>query len=246
MSNKINKPSVILFDLDDTIVSFDGVCRPAWVKICGDFTSKYNTDFSADELLNAIDKVKDWYWKDPVRHKWGREHLLLARRDVVRYALKDLNITDEDMVCEIADGYTKLQDDMIHMLPGAYEALDILKNAGIRMAVITNGASEVQRGKLERFGISHFFEKIYIDTEVGYSKPDIRLFQHVIKDMSINPEETWMVGDNLTWDIFGPRQVGIYAVWNDYDKEGLPDDIKEKPDLVVNSIFEMARIIITD
>jgi putative hydrolase of the HAD superfamily len=52
-------------------------------------------------------------------------------------------------------------------LPGSKEALEMVKNMGIRMAVITNGGSEVQREKLERFGITHYFNKIIIERKLG-------------------------------------------------------------------------------
>lgn len=238
-----NKPKAILFDLDDTISSFDSVCDPAWQKCCEDFVRKYKTAFTYEQLRESINHIKSWYWSDPVRHKNGRENLLEARRDVVRYSLKELGIINDEMSIELADHYTKMQDSMLSLLPGSREALELLHGIGIRMAVVTNGASDLQREKLERFGITDYFEKVIIDSEVGYSKPDIRIFQYALVQLELQPTEAWMVGDNLVWDVWGAQKAGIYSVWNDYRKKGLPKKSKAVPDLVVNSIYEMAVII---
>jgi putative hydrolase of the HAD superfamily len=242
--NKIIKiPKAILFDLDDTISSYDSVCAPAWQRCCEEFVQKYSTVYTTSELLGSIDHTRDWYWADPVRSKDGRNNLKEARREVVRYSLEALGVKNEEMAVDLADHYTELQYAMISLLPGAREALGMIKEMGIRMAVVTNGTSAGQRGKLERFEITHYFEKLFIDTEVGYSKPDKEIFQYALDQLGLEPEEVWMVGDNLIWDIYGAQQLGIYAVWNDYRKKGLPDNPKIVPDLTVSSIFEMAQRI---
>lgn len=243
MKDTMKKPKAILFDLDDTISSYDSVCAPAWEKSCEAFVRKYNTAFTREELINSINHTRSWYWSDPIRHKKGRENLKEARREVVRYSLEALEVTNENLAMDLADNYTELHNSGIALLPGSKEALEMVKNMGIRMAVITNGGSEVQREKLERFGITHYFDKIIIDAEVGFSKPDKEIFLYTLKQLELNPEDVWMVGDNLVWDIYGAKQLGIYTVWNDYSKSGLPENPKVTPDLTVNSIYEMANIL---
>ena len=162
---------------------------------------------------------------------------------MVTLALEALDAGNTPWAHTLADSYTELQDSMIALLPGAKEALEMLRGMGIRLAVVTNGASAAQREKLNRFGITHYFEKIFIDTEIGYSKPDKRIFEHALRVMDAQAEETWMAGDNLRWDVFGAQQLDIFAVWNDDKGTGLRPDSEIIPDLIVHSIFEMAGII---
>ena len=236
-------PVAIFFDLDDTITTCDPICQPAWNMCCDEFVKKYAPPFTAKELYETIENVKSWYWADPIRQKTGRENLKEARREVVRYAMQKLHITDETLVCDLADQYTARHSSMIELLPKAKEALQMLQDKGIRMAVITNGGSATQREKLERFSITHYFEHIFIDSEVGFSKPDIRIYQHALEKMNLKPDQVYMVGDNLTWDVMGAQQAGIFAVWNDYDGSGLGDRDDVVPDMVVGSIYELAKII---
>ncbi|MDD3173092.1 MAG: HAD family hydrolase [Herbinix sp.] len=207
MDENLKRPKAILFDLDDTISSFDSVCMPAWEKCCDEFAEKYKTGIGSNELLDSINNTKKWYWSDPVRHKEGRENLKAARREVVRYSLDSLGIGNEAMAIELADHYTELQDSLISLLPNSREALNIVKELGVRMVVVTNGASKVQREKMERLGITDYFEKIVIDAEVGYSKPDKRIFKYALKQLQLTSKDVWMVGDNLVWDIWGGSAV---------------------------------------
>lgn len=232
-------PKVIFFDLDDTLTSFDSVSATAWDISCEAFISTKNPSFSKSNLLESIQKAKKWYWKDSEQNKWGREHLQAARREVVRLALEELGHTALTDSHELADHYMNLQDSLIAPLPGVQEALQTLKDMKIRMSVITNGRSDTQREKLDRFHLTDFFEKIIIDTEVGFSKPDIRIYEFALNEMKISANESWMVGDNLNWDIYGAQNAGLFAVWI----EGLAKSSEIQPDLTVPSIAQMTEII---
>lgn len=158
---------------------------------------------------------------------------------MVRGTLRALQFGDDAAAVDLADHYTQLQDDMLHLLPGVREALTELRGMGLRMAVITNGSSEAQRGKIARFGIGAFFEQPFIDAEVGYSKPDPRIFKHALRAMGLRPDEVWMIGDNLTWDVLGAQRADIFGVWNDYRRQGLPTDTPAVPDLIIHSVAEL-------
>jgi putative hydrolase of the HAD superfamily len=237
------RPKAILLDLDDTITSFDSVCHPAWMQSCEEFVAHYPVIFSSEALYQTISQKGKWYWGDAARHKIGRENLKAARREVVTLALEALDIRNIQWAYALADHYTALQDSMIDLLPGARDALTLLRDMDIRLGVVTNGASAAQREKIRRFNIGQYFEHILIDTETGYSKPDVRAFENALQTMGVVASDVWMAGDNLQWDVFGAQQAGIFAVWNDHYKKDLPPKSKVIPDLVVHSIYEMAKII---
>ena len=55
----------------------------------------------------------------------------------------------------------------------------------------------------------------------------------------VGPAETWMIGDNLDFDILGAQQVGIYAVWVDAHRKGLPAGTTVRPDRTIGSLTEL-------
>jgi putative hydrolase of the HAD superfamily len=236
-------PKAILFDLDDTIVSFYSATIQAWELCCEEFVTNEVVDFDSTTLLQKIDETKTWYWSDAARHKAGRENMKMARRQVVQGAFETLDYYDVESMHKLADSYSDLQEELLCLFEGAYEALNTIKDLNIRIAIITNGNSQKQRGKLERFKLNHFFEQVLVDTEVGFSKPDRRIFELALEKMSLQADEVWMVGDNLVWDIEGAAQLGIYTVWNDFKKEGLPVNSGIIPNKTIYSISELAEEI---
>ena len=235
----MNKPKAILFDLDDTLLAFTPASVKAWRKCCDDFVLDNGVDFTGSELLDSINNVRKWYWSDPERNKKGRENMKNARREVFTYALERFGFSDTEKINCTADSYTRLQEELWSLFEGTEEALINLKKAGIRLAVVTNGTAEVQRGKLRRFNIYDYFEYVVIDSEVGASKPDRVIFDYALNKLQLDSSEVWMIGDNLNWDVKGAQDCGIFAVWHDYEGRGLPQDTEIKPDLIINSICEL-------
>jgi putative hydrolase of the HAD superfamily len=55
----------------------------------------------------------------------------------------------------------------------------------------------------------------------------------------VSAPETWMIGDNLEWEIEVPQRLGIYAIWMDAHGDGLPADTTVKPDRIIRSLTEL-------
>jgi putative hydrolase of the HAD superfamily len=115
---------------------------------------------------------------------------------------------------KIADDYTQIHENLWHLFDNVEETLKKIKMMNIKLGLVTNGTSESQRGKLKRFNIEKLFDYIYIEGEVGYGKPDRRIFEYVMEETKILNDKTIMVGDNLIWDIETPQKLGIKANCN--------------------------------
>ena len=235
-------PKAIFFDLDDTLISFDGVTDGAWKKTCDWFVSTRAPSFSKEVLLESINKAREWFWSDPERHRTGRMDLMKARRMIVRIVLTELNYPEEENgAYEIVEEYNKQHEELIQLFPDTISTLRKLKNRGIRMALITNGTSKLQRAKITRFDLSEFFEFCLIEEEIGFGKPDVRVYEMALDKIGLKANDVWMVGDNLVWDIETPQKVGIFAIWNDYKKKGLSPDSLILPNRIIHSISELLQ-----
>lgn len=232
-------PKAILFDLDDTIISLDEVAEIAWIKICNMFVDNEKPDFTYKQLLECINGTRKWYWGDPDRHKAGRMDLIKARREIVKAAMEKLDYLNEEKAYQMADNYSRMQEELVCLFPNSIETLQKLKDIGVRMVLITNGSAEKQRGKINRFCLSGFFEFCLIEEEVGVGKPDTRVFEIALQKLGLGPEDVWMVGDNLVWDVEAPQKLGIYAVWNDFRKKGLPENSIIIPNRIISEISEL-------
>lgn len=233
------RPKVILFDLDDTLISFDGVSSQAWRESCINLIERFSLSIDSDTLIKYIQDAREGYWSNPERHKFGRSNLLSARRKIAALAMEKLNIYNEAISNELADLYSVKREKMIHLFPNTISTLIKLKQKEIRLGMITNGTCESQRRKIKRFDLAKYFDQILIEGEVGCGKPDFRIYKSALSYFNVFPEETWMVGDNLVWDIGLPQSLGMYGIWHDYRKLGLPNSNKIMPNKIIKDISQL-------
>ncbi len=93
------------------------------------------------------------------------------------------------------------------VLPGAHEAIDWLRPLDVNLALVTNGAADMQRAKVERFELTHRIDRIQIEGEHGFGKPEERAYLHAINSLGVTAGNTWMIGDNLEWEVVTPQRL---------------------------------------
>jgi len=233
-------PRAILLDLDDTILDDSGGVLACWRDACLTHQSSMN-GLDADSVFEAIDRIREWYWSDPERHRVGRLELAWARGEVVRLALADLGVDDENLARRIGDTYHAMRDDAIKPFDDALSTVQWLRDRGCRLALLTNGASKLQRLKIDRFGLAPFFDAILIEGEVGFGKPDPRIYTTALKVLDVSPTEAWMVGDNLEWDVAGPQREGIAGIWIDARGRGVPAGQAVQPHRIIERLADLRR-----
>jgi putative hydrolase of the HAD superfamily len=233
-------PKAVLLDLDDTLLAFSRNADQCWEAVCGTFASRCG-GATPEALLSAIHQSRDWFWSDPERHRRGRLDLDAARREIVVRALERLGIDDRALAYAIGDTYSRLREEGLELYPDAVDTLCRLRAAGVRLALITNGAAESQRRKVEQYGLAPYFDCILIEGEFGCGKPDERVYRHALAQLGAEPHEVWMVGDNLEWEVAAPQRLGIFAVWFDVSGRGLPAGSTVRPDRIIRSIGELLQ-----
>lgn len=90
--------------------------------------------------------------------------------------------------------------------------LNYLKNMNYKLGIIAN-QSKGLKDRLDEFGISNYFDMIIASDEVGVAKPNLEIFERVIKLVNLNPEDCVMVGDRLDNDIFPANKIGMKTIW---------------------------------
>ena len=233
-------PKAILLDLDDTIIAFSSNADLYWRTVCDRFAHRVD-GIAPDRLFDAIKASRTRFWQDPGRSQKGRLDLIKTRREIVVDALRPLGTNTPDLATEIADSYSTEREEGISPFPGAIEALHHLRAQGVRLALITNGSSESQRSKIRRFGFADLFDVILIEGEFGVGKPDERIYLHALSQLEMEPEDTWMVGDNLEWEVAAPQRLGIRGIWVDNAGFGMDETSSVQPDRIIRSLSELIQ-----
>jgi putative hydrolase of the HAD superfamily len=234
-------PRVILLDLDDTIVAYEAAAEGCWQEACARYASAIGNP-PLQELCAAIQRQSDWFWSDEERFRQGRLHLEEARRQVVSGALEALGTPNPEAARAIATYRTELHEQRIAPFPGAIAVLQQLHTARIRLGLVTNGASDKQRAKINRHQLAAFFDCIVVEGEFGCGKPDTRVFQHALCVLHATPANTWMVGDNLRHDIAPAQSLGITGIWHDFRNKGVPPNPACTPNRIIRTLTELLPV----
>jgi putative hydrolase of the HAD superfamily len=231
-------PPAVLLDLDDTILDDSSNIDQCWREACGTNAAELG-DLHESIVVETIRNTSRWYWSDPDRHREGRLELDAARREVVALALKELGISNPTLAANIGDAYGRHREAGMEPLPDAIDTVSWLKASGCALGLLTNGAGPAQRKKIERFGLTELFDTILVEGEVGFGKPDLRIYQLALSRLGMTPRDAWMVGDNLEWDVAAPQTLGLVGIWVDRTGRGLPPGTAVRPDRVIRALADL-------
>lgn len=241
VSVKTELPRAMLIDMDDTILSAYGRPEIAWNTIANEFAGEL-APFAPEEVATTVLSFARQFWAnaEPAwRLKLGEARRLTVRGGFEALAARRRVRLPDELADRFADRFTSYREEEMFVFPGAHDALDRLRALGVKLALVTNGAADTQRAKVERFELAHRFDHIQIEGEHGFGKPDEAAYLHAMAALGVTAPETWMIGDNLEWEVVTPQRLGIYAIWIDVHGDGLPEGSTVKPDRIIRSLTEL-------
>ena len=236
-------PRAILFDLDDTLIRAYAQPDEAWRRLLGTFAEPLDAhDAGAIERVRVVlmDEARALWSDQTTAAKW-RLDIPGARRLSTRRALARLGYDNEALADRIADAFTEMRRQEYRLYPDAHATVDALRQAGVKLALVTNGASATQRDKIVRFDLGHRFDHIQIEGEFGLGKPELAVYRHALERLGVEAWEAWMVGDNYEWEVVAPQQLGMCGVWYDPFDAGVPTHATAQPMRVIKRLAELVE-----
>jgi len=98
------------------------------------------------------------------------------------------------------------------LLPYARESVAAAARVA-KLCLVTNGLTDVQRGRLRASRLEEYFSAVLISEEMGIAKPDPRFFHAAAEALGIAHSDLLCIGDNPAADVGGARAAGIDACW---------------------------------
>lgn len=112
----------------------------------------------------------------------------------------------------------ELADEAVELLPrlppqpDAAEALELLRDAGERVAVVTNSATAAGEETLRAAGLAELVEVVVGADGIGAYKPDPRVYDHAARELGCRPGELCLVAAHA-WDVLGAMRAGWQGAW---------------------------------
>ncbi len=238
-----NPPRAVLLDLDETLIDGSGLATST-VAVSAAFAARH-PELRLDPMTlaqtNGIAWERSWAEHEP---RWVRGELddLGLSTAVWTTALTELGVPDpaalaaeaaHDHVAALAVATKPYQD--------VRPALDALAAAGIPLGIVTNGSSSAQRAKIALLGPERF-AVIAVTGEHGVAKPEPRIFQIVLEQLGLPPDQVVHVGDSLRADVGGAQAAGILAVWLNRVGEIRPADAAT-PDAEITTLAQLPALL---
>jgi 2-haloacid dehalogenase len=156
-------------------------------------------------------------------------------REVGRANLRQLLATPDDAE-HVLGGFAELP---VH--PDVPEGLRVLREAGIRIATLTNGTAQIARGLLERAGLDALVERYLDVSQVRRWKPAPDPYLYACSELGAPPAQAVLLAVH-PWDVHGARSAGLDGAW--LDRQGLPyPEIFEPPDWSGHDLPSLARAL---
>lgn len=111
-----------------------------------------------------------------------------------------------------------------------------------QLAIITNGLAATQHQRFNGSPLARLIPDLFISDEIGFEKPHLGFFQHVLASMGIKrTQEALVIGDSLTADIAGGSNAGLDTCW--YNPARLPTDPAIVPTYEIASLAELVQLL---
>lgn len=255
----------VIFDLDDTLVWDERISRRALLETAAEAAARSGAD--AGRLAGHAKRAAEELWHEhaPVDRcnelgivafegMWGhfhgdedylrhlREWTPWFRAEIWRRALAVEGTVDEGLASELGELFARRRRELQDPLPGAEQILQRLRSAGLHIGLLTNGAPDLQREKIEASGLGMYFDAAVVSGEIGTGKPEPEIFRHLLEKLGTEPHESLMVGNSLTRDIAGAKRVGMASCWLALEGEDEPVGSVE-PDYTIQSLGELPHIV---
>ena len=97
------------------------------------------------------------------------------------------------------------------LYPEVISVLNTLKNIGVRMGVVSNTTNPrfMKENEMKAVGLKPYFEFAIYSSDTPYRKPHPSIFELAIENLKMKPEEILFVGDNISLDVVGAKNVGM-------------------------------------
>ena len=174
--------------------------------------------------LRAMDQHFERFFGDAgVRKEWFTQTLQLAMAAMLTNAYEDFGV-QVDTGLEITARQYKVsmlgeEKNLIlgtlrklRPYPEVAQSLQRLRDAGLKLAALTNSTAQTAEAQLTYAGLQHFFEQVISADEVRGFKPAPEVYHLAASRLGVEPGQVRLVAAH-DWDVTGALRAGCAAAF---------------------------------
>lgn len=216
----MGKINTVLFDFDGTIMDTNEVILNSW-------------NYTFNKILG---------------HDADKEEMLKHFGEPLELSMKRFFGADGDTVKEYVDIYRSYQKDNfvddIQLFDGVPEMLEMLKDNGYTLALVTSRLKPTTMQGVEKFGLDKYFDIIITANDCKKHKPDPEPINITLEKLGKTLDEAVMVGDTYM-DLGCAKNAGVKSVLVGWSMALPPEKASgdNAPDHVLHSADGMIELL---
>ncbi len=231
----IRKPSAVLFDFFNTIVTRVNFDSEAGIRALLKLAQKPSS-ISTHEVL-----VRNATLEDQLSEVWGASDVWSTIQQFQRLLFDGLGVSFDAAPNELERCFFEAAMEF-ERTEGIQQCVSELRARGLRLGVVSNYncTGGTLRSALGRLEIADPFEFVVSSADYGIGKPHPLIFEAAVAKLGVERSATWFVGDNLENDIAGANEAGLFSVWYNPDEN---ENGHIKPNATIRSWAEFEELI---
>lgn len=156
--------------------------------------------------------------------------------NALHVSLRELKLDSASLHEPLMEAYLKL-----NAFNEVAAVLKVLKSAGLKTAILTNGTPKMIDSAVSNAGIEKYIDKQLSVESVGVYKPDSAVYQLAVDELGVPAGEIAFMSSN-SWDAAGAAYFGFNVAWvNRYSQpsEVLPGS----PSAMLSSLEELPALL---
>jgi len=218
------QPNLIMIDVDGTLVD-----------------SVPDLAYCVDEMMVELDMEKRG--EDKVRHWVGNGVSKLVERAITGELEGQLDKELFNKAYPIfLNYYAENTAKRTCLYEGVREGLDYLSLQSYHLGCVTNKATQFTHPLLKELGIIDYFKIVISGDTLAKKKPDPMPLLYGAEYFGVKPKGCLMIGDSVS-DVKASRSAGFDIICMSYGYNHGNNIADEKPDLVIDSMTELAKFL---
>nr|WP_321496596.1 HAD family hydrolase [uncultured Methanolobus sp.] len=143
----------------------------------------------------------------------GEAHPEIKVEDVFASICRDFAIWDVDSEKLGAESSILFRSASLRKLEAYPQSIRLLeKYRDLPKCIVSNGQRVFSEPELRFLGFHQYFDHIIFSSDLGYKKPDKRIFEKALKLLGLKAGEVISIGDTPENDMFPPQELGMQAM----------------------------------
>lgn len=203
----------LIFDLYGTLVDIHTEENDLVWEKSAIFFGFYGAHYGADELKNAFRAAMSRREAQAGQSYECFPDIPFEQVMAELFRAKGIEEDADKLGVQAAQLFRISSIEYIRLYPHALEALALLREKGYHLWLLSNAQRIFTAYELQHLGLGQQLDGIYISSDYGCRKPDVRFYNALLTEQKLDPEKCLMIGNDRETDIAGAKAAGLDTLY---------------------------------